>query len=180
MLFVWLCDEICPTQFELCYPRSPASSGESDTGQLRQQIACGSRYTPFAVASCASKVHRASGSGRATIPRLYACAPLNDPRNSVRDRAILSLSNAVVSVKSPFYFSGSRSTEAFGIALRPPRSLYIVREQSRTQSYTHTHTDTPTIVTLAAHARRGLTMHLGIKLLWVNCVMVSCPQLVKQ
>ena len=38
---------------------------------------------PFAVAFCASKVHRASGSGKryirgASIPRLYACSPLND------------------------------------------------------------------------------------------------------
>ena len=41
--------------------------GESDTGHIATVAdinRCGSRYTPFAVASCASKVHRVSGSGR--------------------------------------------------------------------------------------------------------------------
>ena len=33
------------------------------------------------------------------------------------------LSKAVVSGKSPFYFSGSCSSKAAGIANRPPRSL---------------------------------------------------------
>ena len=44
------------------------------------------------------------------------------PCNSVHDRASFSLSNAVVSAKSLFHFSGSRSSAAVGIADRPPRS----------------------------------------------------------
>ena len=55
------------------------------------------------------------------------------------------LSNAVVSAKSPHYFSCPCSTEAVGIAHKPPRC-----ENSRRQ------TDRQTDVTLAAHARRGL------------------------
>ena len=41
----------------------------------------------------------------------------------VRFIRLFSRSNAVVSGKSPFYFSGSRSSEAAGIANGPPRSL---------------------------------------------------------
>ena len=69
---------------------------------------------------------------------------LGRPRNDVSDRASLSLSNAVVSAKSPFWFSSPCTAKAVGIAHKPPRSL-LVRSTHRT-----------TTVTLAAHARRGL------------------------
>ena len=64
------------------------------------------------------------------------------------------LSNAVVSAKSPHYFSYPCSSEAVGIAHKPPRSLWC--ENSRGQTDTQTHRTTT--VTLAAHARRGLIM----------------------
>ena len=48
------------------------------------------------------------------------------------------LSNAVVSAKSPHYFSCPCSTEAVGIAHKPPRSLYVnkyfIRVASETSS----------------------------------------------
>ena len=59
--------------------------------------------------------------------RVYTHAPSKlmgvGPRNSVRDRASLSLSNAVVSRELPNKVSGSRSSEDVGIAHGPPRSL---------------------------------------------------------
>ena len=56
--------------------------------------------------------------------------------------------NAVVSGKSPFYFSGSHSSEADGIANRPPRSLYYKNKRRQT--------DKPSTETLAAHAHAGV------------------------
>ena len=62
------------------------------------------------------------------------------------------LSNKVVSAKSSHYFSCPCSTEAFGIAHKPPRSLYR-------------QTHSTTTVTLAAHARRGLITAYGVTLM---------------
>ena len=52
------------------------------------------------------------------------------------------------------FFSCFRSPQAAGIAHRPPRSLYCENKRSR---QTDKQTDRPSTVTLAAHARRGLT-----------------------
>ena len=59
---------------------------------------------------------------------------------------------AVVSGKSPHYFSGSRSSEAVGIAHS------LVACSARIAVDRHTHTHTRSTGTLAAHARRGLTI----------------------
>ena len=70
---------------------------------------------PFVVTSCASKVHRASRLGRGKPSAIMHIGFL----------LVFTayLSNAVVSGNSPFYFSGSRSSEAAGISNRLPRSL---------------------------------------------------------
>ena len=71
------------------------------------------------------------------------------------------LSNAVVSAKSPHFISCPCSTEAVGIAHKPPRSLYSARivadkqTNKQTERQTDRQTHRTTTVTLAAHANEG-------------------------
>ena len=95
--------------------------------------------------SRASKVHGASGSGRGKPSAIV----------HIGFFAFITayLSNAVVSGKSPFYFSGSRSSEAAGIT---NNRLVACSARISVDTQTHRQTDKPTTVTLAVHACRGL------------------------
>ena len=61
-----------------------------------------------------------------------------------------TLSNAVVSGKSPFYIVQAP------VVLKPLVSLIGRLVACSKRRHTHRHTDKPTTVTLAAHVRRGL------------------------
>ena len=67
----------------------------------------------------------------------------------------LYLSNAVVPPKLPHYFQCPCSTEAVGIAHKPPRVACSARiiVHKRTDKQTNKLTHKPSTVTLAAHAR---------------------------
>ena len=104
---------------------------------------------PFVVTSWAPKVHRASGSGRSKSSAIMHIGFFTCFHG-------IYLSNAVVSGKTPNKYSGSRSSEDFGIAHRPPRSLECENSCWQTDRQTDRHTHRTTAVTLAAHACRGL------------------------
>ena len=101
------------------------------------------------VTSWAPKVHRASGSGRSKSSAIMHIGFFTCFHG-------IYLSNAVVSGKTPNKYSGSRSSEDFGIAHRPPRSLECENSCWQTDRQTDRHTHRTTAVTLAAHACRGL------------------------
>ena len=87
---------------------SPASNSGRVWHGLATVVDSMSRYMPFVVTSCASKIHRLRASGPSQ----------GRPRRAFR----LSLTQ-LFQENRPFIFSGSRSSEAAGIANRPPRSL---------------------------------------------------------
>ena len=78
-------------------------------------VACGSRYTPFVVTSCASEVHRASGSGRGKLVliSILACSlgfhAITSERGTFTKIAILKSSQCSAERIGVAIFGGRKS-----------------------------------------------------------------------
>ena len=118
---------------------------------------------PFVVTSCAFKIHRASGPGRSQPHRvfrtciiIYACAQLIDEFG----HATRSVTVQFLALERSRFRKIALFFQAH-VVLKPLVSLIgrLVACSARISVDTQTHrqTDKPTTVTLAVHARRGLT-----------------------